>query len=280
MRTKVFEMKKVSGVILAALFLVGVLSLAFNIQQVKAGPTLGMISYWKFDENTGRMAFDSVDHNIGTIYGATWVSGIVNSALSFDGINDYVKIPDSDNLDITGDLTIEAWVNTSQTGLGWIFSNCLEVSPHDGFTLELYNGKARFYSQNSDLFSASVINTGTWKHIAVTLSGTTATIYVDGVLDSSGTVNTPNVNTVDQTIGASYALSYFFQGLIDEVAIYNRALTASEIQQHYQNGLMGMSYYVETALVPIGGSNWPLIAGIVGVIVVIGVVAAVYVRRR
>jgi len=210
----------------------------------------GLVGYWKFEEGAGAIAHDSSgNNNHGTIYGASWTVGRSGKALSFDGIDDYVRIPDSDSLDITGDLTITAWVKTSQTS-PWsiIFSNCREVSPHDGYKLEMtslmtYDGNIRFYSQESQLFSIGRINTGTWKHVAVTLSGTVATIYIDGVFDNSGTVNVPNTNDLDQTIGASYLPYYFFKGIIDEVQIYNRALSEEEIRALAK----GLGYFVIVA---------------------------------
>lgn len=75
--------------------------------------TTGISGMWHFDEGSGSIAHDSSGNgNNGTIYDATWTSGISGSALSFDGIDDYVEIPDSDSLDITGAITVEAWMNS------------------------------------------------------------------------------------------------------------------------------------------------------------------------
>jgi hypothetical protein len=190
------------------------------------------VARWSFDEGSGSTAYDSVGVNHGTVYGATWTSGFIGGALSFDGVDDYVRIPDSDTLDITGDLTVAAWVKTTLSGRPTkIFSNLCEVSPHDGYALEeTYNGKVRFYCQEAELISNTTVNNGAWRHIAATLSGTMATIYIDGFLDVSGTVNVPNANNVDQAIGASYSPYYFFDGVIDDVRIYNHALSVSEIR--------------------------------------------------
>ena len=74
---------------------------------------------------------------------------------------------------------------------------------------------------------------GGWRHVCVTLSGTTAYIYIDGLLDNSGPVGVPTANDVDQTIGASYTPWYFFDGVIDDVFIYDRALSESEVEELY-----------------------------------------------
>jgi len=76
-----------------------------------------MISYWKFDDVTGLTALDSADANDGTLNnGPVWTSGKVGGALSFDGLNDYVEVPDSANLDITDAITLEAWINPQTVG--------------------------------------------------------------------------------------------------------------------------------------------------------------------
>ena len=93
------------GIILTACVVI----VAFVFAQVYP---VGMISYWKFDEGSGPTAFDSADANDGTlINGPVWTSGQVGGALSFDGLDDYVEVPTSANLDITDAITLEAWVN-------------------------------------------------------------------------------------------------------------------------------------------------------------------------
>ena len=199
------------------------------------GPAAGtanaaLVAHWTFDESGGNTAYDLVGGNHAAVHGAEWTTGKIGGALSFDGVGDYLRIPDSDILDITGDLTIEAWIKTSQTSdYSRIFSNLPEVSPHNGYALEItswedYNGQIRFYSQESCLLSIGRINTGTWKHVRVTLSGTVATIYIDSIFDSSGNVNVPNANDVDQMVGASSMLSYFFDGVIDDIRVYDHVV--------------------------------------------------------
>ncbi len=109
----------------------------------------------------------------------------------------------------------------------------LETSPHSGYSLRLGNGKIAFMSGDEYLFGNISVNTDNWTHVAITLSGTTATSYVNGVFDTSGTVGVPTDSIVDQTIGASYTPYYFLEGSIDDVRVYNRALSYSEIQELY-----------------------------------------------
>ena len=106
MKTKV-----ISGLVLA-LFLVTLL----NVTPAFAPPPSGMISFWKLDDGTGTTAADSVGSNPGTVINAPapgWTTGVVDGALSFDGVNDYVEVPHSSGLDITDNLSVEFWFNTN-----------------------------------------------------------------------------------------------------------------------------------------------------------------------
>ena len=102
--------KVVTGIVLT-LLLIGMLTLAFCFHQVKAEPPLGLISYWKFDEGSGTTAYDSVGANNGTVYGANWTTGKVDGALSFDGVDDYVNVPDSSSLDIVNYVTAVSYTH-------------------------------------------------------------------------------------------------------------------------------------------------------------------------
>jgi hypothetical protein len=82
------------------------------------GPTLateGIVSHWKFDEGGGSIAYDSAGNNDGTVNGATWTTGKMNGALSFDGSNDYVSVPHDTTLNITGDITISVWLYLNES---------------------------------------------------------------------------------------------------------------------------------------------------------------------
>jgi chitodextrinase len=213
---------------------------SFTIEPVDVDCASGLVAYYPFN---GNAKDESGKGNDGTVYGAISTTdrfGNPNSAYNFDGADDYVRIPDSTGLDITGDLTISAWINTFDIdirGAATIFDNHNHVSPYAGYNLTIQpDGRVRFMSDGGNLYSNTPVNTGEWKHVAVTLLGTTATLFIDGKFESSGTVDVPSANTVDQVIGASFAPYYFFEGIIDDVAIYNRALSESEIQELYSEG--------------------------------------------
>ena len=97
------------------------------------------ISYWRFDEGSGTIAYDSVNGNHGTIYEATWTNGIVGSALYFDGVDDYVDILDSDILDIASNLTVECWIKTNADF--WEYVEVIDnIDTRDGYGLMIDAG--------------------------------------------------------------------------------------------------------------------------------------------
>ena len=213
----------------------------------------GMVSYWKFDEGSGTIASDSAGSNDGTlINGPVWTTGIVGGALSFDGVDDRVSISDDSSLKFTSAMTLEAWINTPLTaGMangGRIFDKS-DSSFSAGYALNVdSSGNIIFNTKGIDWSTVaySVITANNWHHIVATYDGSAKKIYVDGVEKASeGTTGSISTSNDDLWIGYlhySITTDRMFNGLIDEAAVYNGALTPEEIQQHYQNGLNGLGY--------------------------------------
>lgn len=213
-----------------------------------ADVTTGLAAYYPFQGNANDL---SPNKNNGVVIGAVPSPdrfGLPNSAYSFNGTDNYIQIPDSPSLNITGDMTIAAWVNT-QDLYSVIFSNMQEVSPHEGYSLRFDGkGKLLFMSGDIQLYGNVQVNSGTWRHVAVTLTGTLARMYVDGVFDTSGVVGVPTSFSRDQQIGAS-GLFYFLHGFLDDVAIYNRALTSAEVHDLYISpGLSGAAFKLNSTV--------------------------------
>jgi len=255
-------------------------------------PPMGMVSYLKFDEGGGNIALDSVNGNHGTIYGATWTSGIVNGALSFDGVDDYILISSLSHIQNTpiNAFTFEAWINCVQdTGdIQQVFEG---LTPTWEIYLEgILPGALEFCitddSGNLHQVSTEALSLNQWYHVACTYDGSIQKIYVNGILQNSSSWSNTFTITTGITIGKDFQADIqYFKGTIDEVAIYNRALAAGEIQQHYQNGLNGLGYITPP---PVGGIAFPvdklaLLAPyiILAALIAIGTVSvAVYWRRR
>ncbi len=215
----------------------------------------GLVGCWHFDEGSGTTAYDSSgSNNHGTLYnGPTWVDGKFGKALGFDGVNDYVRV----SRNIQDDFTVQLWLKTSVNSLtnthayhgnGIVWSDVAGAA-NDMIPMAYLNNKLAFGTGNSSgtyhtLFSNSTLNTGNWIHLAVTRVKSTGEkkVYVNGVLENTQTSVTVSLNAnsiID--IGGNTLDSRYFNGIIDEVHFYNRALSASEILDLY-------NYYGHTTL--------------------------------
>jgi concanavalin A-like lectin/glucanase superfamily protein/PASTA domain-containing protein/Big-like domain-containing protein len=213
-----------------------------------AGPVLAL----SFNELSGTAASDSSGNgNNGTIVGATRVTGQVGfgGALQFDGVSSIVNIAHSASLALSSGMTLEAWVNPSANAGsgpndGWRTVIMKERST-TGLAYALYGndgdsnpsrpaGYIRNSSADKEAAAGPALPLGVWTHLAVTYDGTTLRLYVNGVLRSSLTASGGiAASTAPLRIGGNTVFSVpgteYFAGLIDEVRIYNRALSAAEI---------------------------------------------------
>jgi len=221
-----------------------------STKSVIALPT-DYIAYWKFDEGSGSSVADSSsNNNTCTINGATWTSDCkLGYCLSFDGINDYIDCG-NDTINPSKELTVSAWVKFTGTQAQCIVCKEQQLSPYYGWSV--YGEDPWGYSDSGVTFlvrstggSATLgnhenifYNDGKWHHVAVTFSSlnNVAKIYVDGFFKSGSEIGNATLNTAfNLVIGSRDKLSGFFNGIIDEVKIYNRALTAYEINPEYGN---------------------------------------------
>ena len=253
-------MKKYYFLIILALILGLVLtgcSLLSNVGQVPATgqkgiplSTANLVALWHFDENSGTTAYDSTENNNdGTISGASLVDGKLGKALSFDG-NDYVIVPDSLLLE-PDKITVEAWVKSSGTpgSCKYIVSKYLPTRPGNYSSYGLYTGSSgglRFYIGYTSSWVASPdagvgVWDGTWHHVAGTYDGLAVKLYVDGEPVAGAGSTTSDIyyeGTGNLFIGAYTTASYCFSGTIDEVRIWDGALTADEIWYSYANEIL------------------------------------------
>ena len=211
----------------------------------ESGSTTGLVSHWPAEGN----ADDIVGSNNGTLHnGARFAPGKVGEAFKFDGVNDYVEVPDSPELRTLGyNLTVALWMNPRPQGgtpdVTVIRKGIGCNDPGWGLTFgDFSDGKAGLFFQAWDgevrswgAFSSDIL-AGNWHHIVATADGTDAKIYVDGELADQGPIDqTISIETLTPiTIGANKGncseYHNFYKGLIDEIQIYNRALDDSEIQ--------------------------------------------------
>jgi hypothetical protein len=214
----------------------------------------GLVLALAFDEAAGTTAIDSSSSaRNGTIRQAVRVlSGKIGGALRFDGVNDWVTVTDTtaSPLDLTTGMTIEAWVNPSAMS-GWetvlykergaqgagLLSYALYA--HDGAPLPGGTARPAGYVRVAPAASttdravrgSATLPLNTWTHIATTYDGANQRFYVNGVLvgTTPGTGSIASNNGAIRIGGNNSSLNEFFAGMIDEVRVYNRALSAAEI---------------------------------------------------
>jgi len=212
------------------------------------------VGIWSFDEGSGNAANDGSGYgNNGTIYGASWTddtphkvvgAGAGKYALSFDGVDDYVEVPDNSVFNFgTGDFTIEVWAKPNALAGDYRALVTEDLDRRD-LCLILNNGglSAKMYldvdyvTQLSPALSWSL---GQWYHLVATRKNGVTKMFRDGQEVSSATNQTGSVDASSGFyIGRFRIVSWHpWNGLIDEVRIYSEALSAAEIQKHYVEGL-------------------------------------------
>ena len=203
--------------------------------------------YWAFDEGSGEFAYDSSgNENTGTLMnGPQWVKGISGTALYFDGINDWVRIPHSSSLDFTGNqMSIEFWMKLENDWYPGVSSvNPIIFCKGDALCVAALlgnTGSLRFnlpYLEPYTNSDKTNWKTDTWYHIAGVFTGSQIIIYINGEVDTAQplTGSVPR-STLNAAIGAHcFGGKDFFNGVIDEVAIYDYARAAEDIQNDFNS---------------------------------------------
>jgi hypothetical protein len=195
-----------------------------------------LVAAYAFDETAGSIASDASGHNLnGTVSGANWTAGRFGNGLQFDGTSDWVTVPHNNALNLTSGMTLEAWVLPSVLG-DW--RTVLLKEGTGGHTFALYaegaGAPGAHLQANTDVISAGTVPlvAGIWTHLAATYDGTKLRLYVNGTLTATTpATGLPIVSAGPLRIGGNAIWGEFFAGVIDEVRIYSRALTAAEIQR-------------------------------------------------
>ena len=206
---------------------------------------VGLVAAYSFDEGSGTTLIDrSGNGNNGTIANATWVAGKYGSALKFNGSNSLVTVANSASLNLTAGMTLEAWVDpTTLTSpdANWAAIIAKEhLNSANDVSYALYGvqgtsappgGNVLVGGATYQTTGGSALSLNTWVFLCTTYDGTTLKTYVNGVLVASQTVGGSIFTTGDPlTIGGDWS-NEMFNGIIDNVRIYNQALSQSQLQQ-------------------------------------------------
>ncbi len=214
-----------------------------------------LVSHWKFDETSGTTATDSAGSNNGTVYGgAIWTTGKIDGALGFDGDDDYVYVGDKDNLDFAADdsFTIATWIKTPVDGVMVDKRRDSAGGFQEGYYFQVWAGKTLYFQiEDTGNLSSKVIGStdiidNKWHHVAAVRDAAEDKlyVYVDGVSDA-----TPVADTTVSTLATTKAFEIgrhekypasFFLGKIDDMRVYDRALSAEEVRELYRGKLVGL----------------------------------------
>lgn len=212
-----------------------VVNVTVNLQSTAS---TGLVAAYNFDEASGTTVNNSAGSgNTGAISGATRVVGHSGGALSFNGTSDIVTVNDSTSLHLTSGMTLEAWIKPADLQ-GWtsvilkergttdlsygLYASDNTSNPPSAY---LYNGTSK------SVLGSSRLPLNAWSYLAATYDGTALNLYVNGQLAQS-TPSSGNITTSTNPLrigGDTVYPDEYFNGLIDDVRIYNRALNASEI---------------------------------------------------
>lgn len=194
-----------------------------------------MTGHWSFDEGDSDIVKDLSSYgNDGTRYGATWTNaGKFRKAMSFDG-SSYIAVGDSDFSEGAEPFSFSLWMKPSATGTPFFYGT---KSTNSGVVTyyDISNSKTRFGRWGNDILTPTITQSlNEWSHIAYVYDGSTLSAYVNSSFAGSTTV------TLTTVLNAGYigsaGTSQYFSGLIDEVKIFNYALTHDEIKTEYNSG--------------------------------------------
>jgi len=161
------------------------------------------------------------------------------NSISLDGTNDYLSVTQDSAINISGNITLSAWVKQNAQGsYGAIFTK-RQVGGSMNYQLLMRNNTGAIglgHSGGSWFYDSTSLPTGSWYHVAATVSSGTVQLYVNGDEKDSSSGITITGTTQDLIIGATVGYNYF-NGLIDEASIFNSALSTSDIQAIYNSGV-------------------------------------------
>ncbi|MEM2117907.1 MAG: LamG-like jellyroll fold domain-containing protein [Candidatus Bathyarchaeia archaeon] len=271
------------------IFLVGAMILS-TFSLLAKSATTGLVGYWKFDEGSGNTVADSSGNgNTGTLYnGPKWVDGKFGKALSFDGADDYVRVPQSSSLDVTEQITIEVWVYlrayVDSTGQSSAIISRAHLSGGHVYMLSIYpDSQKASFSVNPIPWehpSTADLPLNTWTHLAMTYDGAYVRFYMNGNLDAQYSLQEPIQTTSNWLAfgcipcgpyGGAGTYAYL-NGTMDEIKIYNRALSSDEIYAEYVGA--------EQDQTPFWMQWWFWMAIALGAIVITLVFTRVYRRKK
>ena len=216
----------------------------------------GLVVYFTFDNVNGKMILDDSGNGLDAdiIANAEIVKGKYGDAIRITAVGaDCVNVPASDELKITGEITMAAWINQDSwiTDAQWFDKNCHNGGEHSSYGIGAFNDGKNFNmflgtgNSRQTLNQPHALDTKKWKHVVGTYDGSTMKVYVDGELaaEKAEKFDFKGTNDQDLRIGCSKDRpNYtFVNGSIDEAAVWRRALSEDEIQEIANEDFLSVS---------------------------------------
>jgi M6 family metalloprotease-like protein len=209
-----------------------------------ASTKMGLAAEWKLDESAGTTAKDALGLHDGTLRNTTgvWVAGKTGNALTFDGTNDYVEITGYKGVAGTASRTCSAWIKTSGSTSNMVIMDWGTAVSGQKWLFGIFaTGQLALYTWTPYIQTNITVTDNQWHHVAAVLTNdgtpdvSEIKLYVDGLLQATTVSSSQAINTIwaaNVLLGAcdnAGAKGFYFNGLMDEVRIYNRQLTETEI---------------------------------------------------
>jgi hypothetical protein len=212
---------------------------AVTVDNGPGPPPSGLVAAYSFNSVSGATVADvSGNNNSGTLSGAVaTVAGRYGGAVTFDGVNDWVTVADSNSLDLTTGMTLMGWVSPTSVSVSWrtvIFkeggAGSMDYSLYAGDDAARPIGQV-YIGGEQNAIGAATLPLAAWTHLAVTYDGAVLRLFVNGTQAATRSISGQITATTGALrIGGNSIWSEWFQGTVDEVRIYNRALSQGEIQ--------------------------------------------------
>ena len=250
------------------MFAVAAIAVVAVLSPSSQGATPNLVAAYGFNEGSGTTVVDaSGTGNNGTVSQTSWAAaGKFGGALTFNGTSSSVLVPDAASLDLTTGMTFEAWVNPL-TATGW--RTVLMKESSNGLAYSLYSrgssdqpyGFVHIATIDQSATATPAVPVNTWTHLAATYDGAVIRLYVNGVARATTNIAGSVAATASPLrIGGNAVWGEYFNGMIDEVRVYNRALSVTEIQTDMSTPLDGGPFISLTA-----PANGALVSGSVAV---------------
>jgi hypothetical protein len=201
-------------------------------------PEPNLVAYWKLDEEQGDIAYDSAGNIDATVYNGQWSTGKIDGALDFNGLTTYMDCGDSLRFG-TQKMTLAMWLEPEHMGgMRYVLSRVKEKSEDFDYVLmRHYEGHMEFVIAQENAEPVSVMSNATtplneWTHVAVCFDGSEAAIYINGQLDASASyAQRSSCEDCRFWISSLGGDTRFYNGKVDDIRIYNIALSTGEIEQ-------------------------------------------------